>query len=58
MQPVFEKLTPEEMVDMLMFFHGYPKDAITPEDGKVGTWLKSEDGSFWHMDINKPPWAT
>lgn len=57
MNPVFESSTPEELVELLMSFHGYPKEAITSEEGRVGTWLRNQDGSFWHMDINKPPWS-
>lgn len=55
--PVFEAWTAEEMSEMLMFFLGYPKEAVMPLESQVATWLHEEDGSFRHIDINSPPWC-
>lgn len=57
MAPVFESSSAEEIAELLMFFHDYPKEAVMPVEGRVATWLHNEDGSFWHMDINRPPWS-
>lgn len=56
-RPVFERWSAEEMAEMLMFFLRYPKEAVMPVEGRVATWLHKEDGAFWHMDINTPPWS-
>lgn len=55
--PVFEEWSSEEMTEMLMFFLGYPREAVMPVEGRRATWLHREDGSLWHMDINVPPWS-
>ncbi|MBC3829918.1 hypothetical protein H8K33_00185 [Undibacterium amnicola] len=56
-RPVFEKWSSEEMAEMLMFFLGYLREAVMPVEDRLASWLHREDGSFWHMDINVPPWS-
>lgn len=57
MKPVFDEATDEELAQLLMFFLGCPEEAVISAEGRVATWLRNEDGSLWHMDINTPPFT-
>jgi hypothetical protein len=41
--PVFEEWSSEEMTEMLMFFLGYPREAVMPVEGRRATWLHREE---------------
>lgn len=56
-KPVFDDFSQEELGAMLMFFLHYPKEVVMPVQGRVATWLHNEDGSFYNMDIDNPPWS-
>jgi len=57
MTPVFDDIKPEEMAEAKMFFLGYPKESVMSSEGLVATWLHREDGTFWDMEMNFPPWV-
>lgn len=55
--PIFGTWEAEDMAEMLMFFLGYPLEAVMPVEGRTATWLENSDGSFRVMHMDAPPWT-